>query len=290
MNRLFYVICGIVLFVLGIVGLFLPIIPQVPFFLAAIFCFSKASRRFNRFIKKTRVYKFLYAKKEEYGKGAVIFYGVMIVLFITAVIIIYHFFKTPAAEEIKASFERDENVFLKNIEVHLTKRQREDLVYDILRENGYTVAATCGILGNIAVECTEFEPDTTRNDGLAYGLFQWTDVGDRRGKLKKWCNENGYDYTTIEGQVYFAIYELEGGDSIACRLNNYLKKTDDAYTAAVEFAAGFERCVGTTGVKDGKYTGGIYPEYYGEKYQALNLRINRAMNYYERYSKEEGID
>ncbi|MEI2414116.1 DUF454 family protein [Ligilactobacillus salivarius] len=45
------------LFVLGLVGLALPVIPQVPFFLLSIYFTSKFSPRFHNWISNNRLYK-----------------------------------------------------------------------------------------------------------------------------------------------------------------------------------------------------------------------------------------
>lgn len=161
-------------------------------------------------------------------------------------------------------------------------REREDYVYTLLLNEGFTKEAVCGIMGNISVECTNYNPKVTNVDDVTYGLFQWNEVGERKTKMLEWCKENEYSHDSIRGQVAYAIYEIKGGDAIACRLDGFLRNTHDAYTAAQEFAAGFERCVSSSS-KDAKYTGSIYPEYYGNHYQSMFMRISRSLNYYTRY-------
>ncbi len=160
----------------------------------------------------------------------------------------------------------------------------ESSIFSTLVDAGYTPAAACGILGNISVE-SGFNPTISGNKGRTYGLFQWTDTGDRRSNLKNWCKRRDISYESFEGQVAFAIYELEGGDAIACRLERYLKSTDDPAMAAMEFAVGFERCIGPTssGNGDAEYIGNIYDEYYGKTYQALGRRVANASDYYDRF-------
>ena len=162
----------------------------------------------------------------------------------------------------------------------------EDSIYATLIEQGYTPAGACGILGNISVEDPKFEPDLVSNGGNTYGLFQWTDNGNRKSFLTRWCNNRLLYPNRVDGQLAYALYELEGGDSIAKRVNEFLKTTDDPEEAAMEFAVGFERCIGSTGNKelDGIYDGKIYPEYYGATYQALSKRIANAASYYEKYT------
>ena len=50
-------IFAIIFLVLGLVGLALPIIPQIPFLLAGVILLSIASTRFKTFLKETEVYK-----------------------------------------------------------------------------------------------------------------------------------------------------------------------------------------------------------------------------------------
>lgn len=166
-----------------------------------------------------------------------------------------------------------------------TKASKEDQIYATLRNAGYSHAGTCGIMGNMAVENPDFVADLEANKGVTYGLFQWSDVGNRRSNLVKWCNNRLLYHNRIDGQMAFAMFELSGGDSIACRANDFLKTTDDPKMAAMEFAAGFERCVGPTPnpSNDAVYEGTIYPEYYGRTYQALKSRIEKAEYYYDKY-------
>lgn len=47
---------GSLSFMGGIVGLILPVVPQVPFFLVTIFCIAKISPRFHRWLLSNRLY------------------------------------------------------------------------------------------------------------------------------------------------------------------------------------------------------------------------------------------
>ncbi len=48
---------AIIFLVLGLVGLALPIIPQIPFLLVGVILLSIASTRFKTFLKETELYK-----------------------------------------------------------------------------------------------------------------------------------------------------------------------------------------------------------------------------------------
>lgn len=55
--KIFYVILGFLSLGLGIVGIILPILPTTPFLLLTGFCFVKGSDRFDKWFKRTSIYK-----------------------------------------------------------------------------------------------------------------------------------------------------------------------------------------------------------------------------------------
>jgi uncharacterized membrane protein YbaN (DUF454 family) len=54
LHRGLWLTAGILFLLLGIIGLLLPIIPQLPFFLAAILCFMRCSVRFNGWMENKK--------------------------------------------------------------------------------------------------------------------------------------------------------------------------------------------------------------------------------------------
>ena len=55
--RIFWILLGFLCLGLGAVGIVLPILPTVPFFMATVFCFAKSSKRLHDWFIGTNLYK-----------------------------------------------------------------------------------------------------------------------------------------------------------------------------------------------------------------------------------------
>lgn len=114
----------------------------------------------------------------------------------------------------------------------------EQRIYLFLtREMGLNTAVACGILANVERECSFNVQDASYDGG--YGIVQWT--GSRNTALKNWCKNNGYDYTTLEGQLWYLKHDLEDNYP---KILKYLKGVSNtaagAYDAAYYFCYNFE--------------------------------------------------
>ena len=83
----------------------------------------------------------------------------------------------------------------------------KDQVFEELQRQGLNTAAACGVMANIDKEST-FNPSVSSRDG-SYGLCQWT--GNRKSNLFSYCDQNGLDSSSVEGQIAFLMYELQTG-------------------------------------------------------------------------------
>ena len=55
--RYFWICLGSVSFLLGTIGIVLPLLPTVPFYLLTLYCFSKGSQRLHQWFRQTDLYK-----------------------------------------------------------------------------------------------------------------------------------------------------------------------------------------------------------------------------------------
>lgn len=56
-KKIIYITLGLISFVLGAIGVILPVLPTTPFLLLASFCFVRGSEKFDKWFKSTKIYK-----------------------------------------------------------------------------------------------------------------------------------------------------------------------------------------------------------------------------------------
>ena len=114
----------------------------------------------------------------------------------------------------------------------------EQIIYDfITNEMGYNAAVAVGFLANIYRE-SSFDPHA--DNGYAYGLIQWE--GSRRQDLINYCQNNGYDYTTVNGQLHFMQNELQTTEKkAASKLASITNDENGAYDAGYRICYYYER-------------------------------------------------
>ncbi len=118
--------------------------------------------------------------------------------------------------------------------------RNEVLVYDFLvGKLGLNTAAACGILANIECE-SDFDPLLVSDGGHSLGLVQWNT--GRKTAMINYCNNNGYNYKTVAGQLQYLKYDLTVNYK---DIYNYMLKVENsksgAYEAAYHWCFYFER-------------------------------------------------
>jgi hypothetical protein len=106
--------------------------------------------------------------------------------------------------------------FKASVEDALATSQNAKEIYSFLINTmGLNSAAACGVLANIRRE-SYFNPNSLGDNGTSYGICQWHDTASGTGRytnLINWCAANGYDYTSLDGQLHFLQYELSQNNS-----------------------------------------------------------------------------
>ncbi len=108
----------------------------------------------------------------------------------------------------------------------------------ITEEMGLNSAAACGIMANIERE-SNFNSNCVIRDSngkQSGGLCQWN--GGRFNSLQRYCNNNGFNYLSVEGQLAYLKYELS--QSSYKHIYNYLKGVSNSSSGA--YNAGYYWC------------------------------------------------
>lgn len=112
----------------------------------------------------------------------------------------------------------------------------EETIFNFCRQVlGMNVAGACGIVANIYRE-SGFKTTALGDGGTSYGICQWH--ASRYTNLKTWCAQNGKDYTSLDGQLWYLKAELE--KSYAAVLS-YIKAVPNTATGA--YNAGYRWCL-----------------------------------------------
>lgn len=157
-------------------------------------------------------------------------------------------------------------------ELSVTGSTNEATVYSFLvNKVGFNSAGACGVMANIQHE-SSFNPHATGDNGTSYGICQWHN--SRWTAMKNWCKANGYDSTTLTGQLNYLKFELSQNNS------NYLWNGKTIYN----------KIKGGANSAQGAYDAGYYWCYYYEvpanKEKVSVTRGNLAKNsYWPEYGK-----
>ncbi len=128
---------------------------------------------------------------------------------------------------------------------------------------GLSVAAACGILGNIFYE-SSFRTTALGDSGTSYGICQWHN--SRYTNLMNWCNQNEHDYTSLSGQLEYLEFELTNGykSSTYEPIRKVSNSADGAADAAEIWCRNFERPANVD-------------------YEVSDKRRPKAIEYYNKY-------
>ncbi len=121
--------------------------------------------------------------------------------------------------------------------------------WNFFTSRGYSKEAAAGIIGNLMQESTpSVLPDYHQVGGPGYGIAQWGYNDGRRQNLERMAAQWGYEPSSIEAQLLFIDWEMNGGDSTTLALLNSrcggiagFKSLSDVSSATQLFCTCFER-------------------------------------------------
>ena len=67
LKRSLFLVCGIISLILGVIGIFLPLLPTTPFVLLAAYCFSKSSEKLHQWLLNHKYLGKIIREWEMYG-------------------------------------------------------------------------------------------------------------------------------------------------------------------------------------------------------------------------------
>lgn len=119
-----------------------------------------------------------------------------------------------------------------------TAMENEENIYKILKSWGLNTAVCSAILANINAE-SSFSTTLWGDNHTSYGLCQWHK--SRCTNLQNFCKTNGYDVSSVDGQMAYLKTELEGGYSkVWNKIKNVADTAQGAYEASYNWCVYFE--------------------------------------------------
>ncbi len=150
-------------------------------------------------------------------------------------------------------------------------------IYEYLTgELGLNTAASCGLLANMYRE-SRFDPAVNSSSSTTIGICQW--YGSNRTKVINWCQENGYDPYTLEGQLGYLTHLF--------RDTGYDGYAGGYYIRIYEYLLGVENTA--QGAYDAAYHFCYYFEIPSDKVTTATSRGNLAMNTFFPFYEQLGL-
>ena len=136
--------------------------------------------------------------------------------------------QAPAEEEVKKEVSKKEE-----------NRTTENIIWDYLKEHGYTDIQTAAIIGNLYQE-SGLNPAKVEygNNHEGYGIVQWS--YGRKQQLFSYCDSKGKAHDDLDCQLEFLIKELKSSQFYQPHLDTF----NNPYSineATEAYCWGFER-------------------------------------------------
>ena len=156
-----------------------------------------------------------------------------------------------------------------------TNEGRRDAIFAFVTQVwGMSPAAACGVLGNLYVEAWDYRtgdywsPNAIGDNGNSHGIVQWNNAWGEWDKCVNWCDANGYDCWSLEGQLYYMMYYVDTNNErrqVSEKMRTLPNTQDTAYTIAYEWCIHCEKPADmyNSGAKRGGYAKYMFWPIYG---------------------------
>ncbi len=147
---------------------------------------------------------------------------------------------TEAKEEVEATpeVEATQEADTTEAEVEITdNRTTEEVVWDYLKDAGYTDIQVAGIIGNLYQE-SGLNPARVESNGEGIGLVQWS--FGRKQSLINYASSKGVDWSDLETQLEFLVDELDSKQFYQPYKDSFMNPYSVS-EATEAFCFGFER-------------------------------------------------
>lgn len=157
----------------------------------------------------------------------------------------------------------------------LTGEENAEIAWNYFISQGCNEYAAAGILGNLEQESPGIVPTMAQLEGgLGRGIAQWEINSSRWNGLLAFAQQQGKDWTSLEVQLQYIWYELNGGDSTTAYIlvKRYGGITSFKNAESIQWAVeAFEKSFERAGIPN------------------LSGRIENANYYYNLFSKGGAI-
>ncbi|WP_026492462.1 MULTISPECIES: phage tail tip lysozyme [unclassified Butyrivibrio] len=155
------------------------------------------------------------------------------------------------------------------------KNNEEKIFYFLRQEMGFNNAAGSGVLANIEKE-SSFRTEATSDGGTSYGICQWH--AERMSRMRAWCDDHGYDWSDLEGQLNYLQYELNTYYPNTLSMVKGVKNSaNGAYNAGHDWCYYFE--VPSDRDYRAKERGDLAKNKYWPKYKNVKAKLKKGKVY-----------
>lgn len=139
----------------------------------------------------------------------------------------------------------------------------EVLLWNTLREHGYSEIQTAAVIGNLIHESDGLKTNAVEdgNNHEGYGLVQWS--YGRKEKLFNYCESKGKAHSDLQCQIEYLMIELDSREFYEPHRSTF-KNPYSINEASEAYEKGFERCAaGSTQIRK-DYSWDVYYTYHAE--------------------------